>query len=219
MSTFQVEGFGECNATNFPNNNCLITKLFANNYIQNNGFIIGQVQIFTGTNIPSGWLFCGGQSLDASANPQYDALFNVIGNHYGGTNKTNFCVPNLTQRMPIGSRTILSRHINYQNSNTYVTGGNKTIDSNQMVSHLHSFPSHSHSFSWFTISQSINDSNSTSDNGGTDYCQYAYSNGNNLINGTTGDASPSTSANTGNGVDFLPPFTAVSFIIFYGFYS
>jgi microcystin-dependent protein len=41
------------------------------------------------------WLLCDGQTLNTTTNPEYTALFNVIGTKYGGTGATDFKVPNL----------------------------------------------------------------------------------------------------------------------------
>lgn len=41
------------------------------------------------------WLLCDGQTLDAGNNPEYTALFNVIGTKYGGSGSGDFKVPNL----------------------------------------------------------------------------------------------------------------------------
>jgi len=41
------------------------------------------------------WLLCDGSTLDAVTNPQYTALYNVIGTKYGGTGINDFKIPNL----------------------------------------------------------------------------------------------------------------------------
>ena len=43
----------------------------------------------------SRWLLCDGQTLDSVANPEYTALYNVIGTKYGGTGANDFKVPNM----------------------------------------------------------------------------------------------------------------------------
>lgn len=63
---------------------------------------VGSVLDFAGTSAPTGWLLCYGQALDATATPAYQALFNVIGNTFGGTNNTNFVVPDLRGRVVAG---------------------------------------------------------------------------------------------------------------------
>jgi microcystin-dependent protein len=42
-----------------------------------------------------GTLFCFGQTLNAVTNPIYQPLFNAIGNQYGGSDNTNFVIPDL----------------------------------------------------------------------------------------------------------------------------
>lgn len=53
----------------------------------------GMIIAYTGTNEPTGYLLCNGQTLNADTNSNYKNLFNVIGNQFGGTNSTNFKVP------------------------------------------------------------------------------------------------------------------------------
>ena len=45
--------------------------------------------------ISAGYVPCDGRTLNASTFPIYQSLFDIIGNIYGGTNNTNFTVPNL----------------------------------------------------------------------------------------------------------------------------
>lgn len=59
---------------------------------------IGEVRIFAGTYAPEGWLFCQGQMLSVA---QYQALFAVIGDTYGGDGKKTFSLPDLRGRVPI----------------------------------------------------------------------------------------------------------------------
>lgn len=49
---------------------------------------------------PYGWNYCGGQSLTIAQN---NALYALIGITYGGDARTNFNVPNLTSRIPLGA--------------------------------------------------------------------------------------------------------------------
>lgn len=63
---------------------------------------VGSVLDFAGTSAPTGWLLCYGQALDATSNTAYQALFDVIGNTFGGTNNTNFVVPDLRGRVVAG---------------------------------------------------------------------------------------------------------------------
>jgi|GEM_PF-7071897 len=54
---------------------------------------VGTVLTYAGSSVPSGYLLCQGQTLNLNTNPEYSALYNVIQNIYGGTNSTDFKVP------------------------------------------------------------------------------------------------------------------------------
>jgi len=58
------------------------------------GSILPHAQAFTTP--PAGYLLCNGHILNASTRPEYRDLYDKIGTTYGGTNMTNFKVPNLT---------------------------------------------------------------------------------------------------------------------------
>jgi microcystin-dependent protein len=60
---------------------------------------IGEIRIFAGTFAPEGWFFCQGQPLNVN---QFQALYAVIGNTYGGTPNVNFNLPNLQAYAPMG---------------------------------------------------------------------------------------------------------------------
>lgn len=64
--------------------------------------MIGEIEIYAGTNVPIGWLACDGSLLNVSSCP---ALFGVISNFFGGDGVTTFALPNLSGRTPIGSMT------------------------------------------------------------------------------------------------------------------
>jgi microcystin-dependent protein len=49
---------------------------------------------------PRGWLPCEGQLLPVT---QYQLLFALIGNIYGGDGRTNFALPDLRGRAPVGT--------------------------------------------------------------------------------------------------------------------
>ena len=63
----------------------------------------GTISAFAGSSMPSGnWLICAGQALNAVSNPEYSALYDVIGTTYGGTANTNFKLPDLRGRVVAG---------------------------------------------------------------------------------------------------------------------
>lgn len=64
---------------------------------------IGQIEMFALDFAPQGWLACEGQRLDVA---QFQLLFSLLGDRFGGNGVTTFCLPNLNRRIPIGmSRT------------------------------------------------------------------------------------------------------------------
>jgi microcystin-dependent protein len=61
---------------------------------------LGQIRLFGGIYAPEGWALCNGASLPITGN---EALFALIGTIYGGNGTTNFNLPNLQMRLPVGS--------------------------------------------------------------------------------------------------------------------
>lgn len=53
---------------------------------------IAEIGTFAGDFAPDGWVDCNGQTLNIN---QYQALYSLIGNRYGGDGHTNFKVPDL----------------------------------------------------------------------------------------------------------------------------
>ena len=60
---------------------------------------IGQITLFPFNFAPVGWALCEGQLLPIS---QYTALFSLLGTYYGGNGRTNFALPDLRGRAPVG---------------------------------------------------------------------------------------------------------------------
>ncbi len=61
---------------------------------------LGEIRAVGFDYAPDGWLTCNGQTLPIS---QYDALFSILGNRFGGDGATTFSLPNLNQRIPMGN--------------------------------------------------------------------------------------------------------------------
>lgn len=61
--------------------------------------MIGDIRLFPSRDPPQGWLRCDGNVLPIQ---QFQALFQLIGNTYGGDGKTNFALPDLRSRTPVG---------------------------------------------------------------------------------------------------------------------
>lgn len=60
---------------------------------------IAEIRVFPFNFAPVGWAFCNGQLVPISQNT---ALFSLLGVYYGGDGKSNFALPNLQGRVPIG---------------------------------------------------------------------------------------------------------------------
>jgi microcystin-dependent protein len=66
------------------------------NHLRANSFNLlpaGMVVQWVTSTAPTGWLLCDGTAYNASSNSIYQELYNVIGNQFGGTNNSNFKVP------------------------------------------------------------------------------------------------------------------------------
>ncbi|MBT2117638.1 tail fiber protein [Dyella sp. LX-66] len=61
---------------------------------------LGQVMPVAFNFAPKGFAFCGGQLLPIAQN---QALFSLLGTYYGGNGTTNFQLPDLRSRTPVGS--------------------------------------------------------------------------------------------------------------------
>lgn len=67
------------------------------------GALLGQLMLFAGATAPMGWAFCDGSLLNVATNT---ALFNLLGTTYGGNGTTNFALPDLRARVPMGAGTL-----------------------------------------------------------------------------------------------------------------
>ena len=54
--------------------------------------IMGSIMLFAGNFAPQGWAYCNGATLGIQ---QYEALYAILGNTYGGDGATNFKLPNI----------------------------------------------------------------------------------------------------------------------------
>jgi microcystin-dependent protein len=60
---------------------------------------VAEIRIFASNFAPQGWATCDGQILPISQNT---ALFSLLGTNYGGNGTTNFALPDLRGRVPLG---------------------------------------------------------------------------------------------------------------------
>ncbi|GGA00643.1 microcystin dependent MdpB family protein [Elstera cyanobacteriorum] len=61
---------------------------------------LGELRLFAFGRVPRNWLPCNGQLLEVR---QYQALFALLGNKFGGNGTTNFNLPDLRGRVAVGS--------------------------------------------------------------------------------------------------------------------
>jgi microcystin-dependent protein len=194
---------------------------------------IGALMPYAGSSsvVPTGWLACDGTAVNRTT---YAALFAVIGTIYGaGNGSTTFNLPNLVNRIPVGSGSSYTRG---------QTGGAATVTltESQLASHNHSLSgsassagSHSHSGS----ADSNGDHSHSGDgavgnrsdllagggtnaatNSGTGSTGSAGGHGHSISIGSGGDHSHSLSGSVGDaGSDSshenMPPFVAMPYII------
>jgi len=85
---------------------------------------IGTILPFAFNYPPVYWASCNGQTLQVN---QYQALYALIGNYYGGTAPANFQLPNLCGRMPIGTGQAAPNPTGNTNFNIAATGGHETV--------------------------------------------------------------------------------------------
>jgi microcystin-dependent protein len=93
---------------------------------------LGQITFYSYSFAPKGWIECAGQILPIS---QYAALFALLGTAFGGNGTSNFALPDLQGRVPVGIGPL-------PGGSDYVmgeTGGaeNVTITTSEMAAHNH----------------------------------------------------------------------------------
>ncbi|MGM0589959.1 MAG: phage tail protein [Bacteroidota bacterium] len=62
--------------------------------------VIGEIRLFAGNFEPVNWKICAGQQIAIS---QFQALYSVLGDSYGGDGRTYFNLPDLRSRVPVGA--------------------------------------------------------------------------------------------------------------------
>tara|TARA_Y100000588_G_scaffold97220_2_gene105348 strand:+ start:4100 stop:4630 length:531 start_codon:yes stop_codon:yes gene_type:complete len=138
--------------------------------------------------LPEGWLLCDGSAYSTTSHPEYEDLYAVIANTYGGTDGTDFQVPNLKGRMAVG---LDSTQTEFDAMGE--TGGSKTHTLTESE-----LPSHTHDISLY---QNGNESTNTAWFGGQ----------------ATGSGTATTDGGSGSGSAHqnMPPYVVVNYIIKY----
>jgi microcystin-dependent protein len=105
---------------------------------------IGQITLFPYNFAPFGWAFCAGQLLPISQNT---ALFSLLGTTFGGNGTTNFQLPDLRGRVPIGQ----GQGPGLSNYNMGGVQGAEAVTLTTATT-----PAHSHGFSAFAVAATTN---------------------------------------------------------------
>lgn len=72
----------------------------ATTVVPDNAPFLGEISLYAGTVAPAGWAFADGQLLSIAIDP---ALFDVIGDTFGGNGISTFALPNLVDRLAVGT--------------------------------------------------------------------------------------------------------------------
>ena len=192
--------------------------------IDENKVLIGSITAYAGQTAPEGYMICDGSTLNKA---DYPELFDVIGTVYGGDGVTTFNLPDLKGKV------VVSVNSNDDNFDTLgKTGGEKThtLTTHEMPSHTHTFSGYSHShtinnnyanYSTFIYAPNSLGTDSGSDQSGSGR-QYPYMGSGNFVDGSTNHnhSCSSTTAggsnsSTGDGFSHnnLQPYMALNYII------
>ena len=104
---------------------------------------MGTIQPFAFNFAPSGWALCNGQVLPIA---QYQALFSLLGTYYGGNGQTNFILPNLQGRLPMGMG-------NGLNLTPRVIG--EISGTENVTATLNNLPNHTHALTGITANTTL----------------------------------------------------------------
>lgn len=66
-------------------------------------YYIGEIRAFAGNYAPEDWALCNGATMTIAGN---EALYSLLGVTYGGDGVTNFKLPDLRVKLPVGAGTI-----------------------------------------------------------------------------------------------------------------
>src|SRR5271163_5116807 len=105
---------------------------------------VAEIRIFPGNFAPTGWALANGQILPISQNT---ALFSLLGTQFGGDGKSNFALPDLRGRAPIGQG-------QGPGLSNYSMGGVQGAEAVTLTTAT--TPAHSHGFQAFAVAATTN---------------------------------------------------------------
>ncbi len=94
---------------------------------------VGQIELFAFNFAPRNWALCNGQLMSIQQN---QALFALLGTYYGGNGTTNFALPNLQSRIPLGYGKAPGSGITY-NLGEFAGEENHLLLTTEMPQHNH----------------------------------------------------------------------------------
>ncbi len=95
--------------------------------------ILGQIILWATPWIPRGWAICDGTLLSIQQNA---ALFSLIGTSYGGNGVSTFALPDLRNRVPVGSQNATNIAVT-SGAATASTTASVTLAASQLPPHTH----------------------------------------------------------------------------------
>ena len=110
----------------------------------------GSLIDFAGASAPSGWVLCDGSAYDSVSDTSFADLYGVIANVYGGSDGTDFQVPDFRGRVTIGRDNLggsSANVITHANADTLGgTGGSEThtLTTSELAAHTHNGAAHTH---------------------------------------------------------------------------
>jgi microcystin-dependent protein len=105
---------------------------------------VGQITLYPYNFAPKGWALCQGQLLPISQN---SVLFSLIGTAFGGNGTSNFALPDLRGRVPVGFGQL-------PGGNNYIIGEMNGVENVALLSN--EMPAHNHALNATTTQGTIN---------------------------------------------------------------
>lgn len=94
---------------------------------------LGQITIMANTYAPVGYAYCDGQLVSIASNA---ALYSLIGTTWGGNGQTNFALPDMRGRIPIGQG--YGPNVSPRTLGQMMGTETVTLTTNEMPAHNHS---------------------------------------------------------------------------------